>query len=56
MLPPVVAFRALVLAHPRGYPNLADTTRTALLRFARTMAAPTVFDLAHAASLLDKPS
>jgi hypothetical protein len=39
----------------RGEPA-DDTTRAALLRFARAMAAPTPFDPARAASLLEKPS
>jgi hypothetical protein len=34
VLPPFLAFRALVLAHPRWYPDLAEPTRAALLRFA----------------------
>jgi hypothetical protein len=43
VLPPFFAFRALVIAHPRWYPTLSHGTRTALLRFARTMAAPGAF-------------
>lgn len=43
VLPPFFAFRALVIAHPRWYPTLAHATRTALLRFAKTMAAPGPF-------------
>jgi hypothetical protein len=39
VLPPFLAFRALVIAHPRWYPNLHDATRTALLRFADHMVA-----------------
>jgi hypothetical protein len=39
VLPPFLAFRALVLAHPRWYPDLADATRVALLGFAERMAA-----------------
>ncbi len=43
VLPPFLAFRALVLAHPRWYPELADSTRAALLRFAdRLVASPRV--------------
>jgi aminoglycoside phosphotransferase family enzyme len=38
VLPPFLAFRALVIAHPRWYPNLDDATR-ALLRFADRMVA-----------------
>ena len=56
VLPPFFAFRALVIAHPRWYPTLADTTRVTLLRFARAMAAPTPFDPARVPSLLEKPS
>jgi hypothetical protein len=40
VLPPFLAFRALVLAHPRWYPDLTDATRVALLAFADRMAAP----------------
>jgi hypothetical protein len=41
VLPPFLAFRARVLAHPRWYPELADSTRAALLRFAdRLVASP----------------
>jgi phosphotransferase family enzyme len=43
-LPPFFAFRALVIAHPRWYPTLADATRRTLLGFARTMAGPGAFD------------
>jgi len=39
VLPPFFAFRALVLAHPRWYPDLTDATRVALLGFADHMAA-----------------
>jgi Phosphotransferase enzyme family len=35
---PFFAFRALVLAHPRWYPDLSDGTRSSILRFARDMA------------------
>jgi len=34
VLPPFLAFRALVIAHPRWYPTLAPETRAALIRFA----------------------
>ena len=37
VLPPFLAFRALVLAHPRWYPDLADGSRAALLAFADRM-------------------
>jgi hypothetical protein len=36
-LPPFLAFRALVIAHPRWYGALTVDTRRALIRFARTM-------------------
>ena len=38
VLPPFLAFRALVIAHPRWYPDLAEGSRVALLRFAERMA------------------
>lgn len=44
VLPPFFAFRALVIAHPRWYPALADDTRAALIRFARRMLEPAPFD------------
>jgi hypothetical protein len=40
VLPPFLAFRALVLAHPRWYPDLTDATRSALLGFAERMVGP----------------
>lgn len=43
-LPPFLAFRALVIAHPRWYPHLAPATRAALIRFARAMMAGTRFE------------
>ena len=43
VLPPFLAFRALVIAHPRWYPDLAETTRAALLRFADRMVSATRF-------------
>jgi len=39
VLPPFLAFRGLVLAHPRWYPDLTNETRAALLRFADRLAA-----------------
>ena len=39
VLPPFLAFRALVIAHPRWYPNEEEATRRALLEFAKAMAA-----------------
>jgi hypothetical protein len=44
VLPPFFAFRALVIAHPRWYPTLAEATRRSLLGFARAMAEPGAFD------------
>jgi hypothetical protein len=43
-LPPFLAFRALVLAHPRWYPDLSDAVRGQLLHFARCMAVSARFD------------
>jgi hypothetical protein len=44
VLPPFLAFRALVVAHPAWYPTLAETTRVALLRLARALMAGGPFD------------
>ncbi|HXJ79522.1 MAG TPA: phosphotransferase [Candidatus Methylomirabilis sp.] len=44
VLPPFFTFRALVIAHPRWYPTLADSTRRSLLHFARAMADPVIFE------------
>lgn len=49
VLPPFYAFRALVLAHPRWYPDLAAEVREDLVHFARCMAAATRFDPADVA-------
>lgn len=43
VLPPFLAFRALVIAHPRWYPALAPGTRTALVAFARRSIASAAF-------------
>jgi Ser/Thr protein kinase RdoA (MazF antagonist) len=43
VLPPFLAFRALVIAHPRWYPALAPGTRTALVAFARRSMASQAF-------------
>ena len=51
-LPPFLAFRALVIAHPRWYPTLAPTTRRALVHFARRMMADSLFDPADVRALL----
>jgi aminoglycoside phosphotransferase (APT) family kinase protein len=56
VLPPFMAFRALVIAHPRWYPMLAPETRTALLRFARTLARPAAFDRERVAATLGEAS
>jgi hypothetical protein len=52
VLPPFFAFRALVIAHPRWYPALDDTTRRALLDFARAMAGLDAFDPDRVIALL----
>jgi hypothetical protein len=38
-MPPFLAFRALVIGHPRWYPALARRTREALFGFARSLMA-----------------
>jgi hypothetical protein len=53
VLPPFLAFRALVIAHPRWYPDLDGATRAALLRFARAMAAPGRVDPDRVPGLLE---
>lgn len=45
VLPPFLTFRALVIAPPRWYPDLAEPTRAVLLRFAERMASATRFIL-----------
>ena len=37
VLPPFLAFRALVIAHPRWYPTIAPATRMALIRLATSL-------------------
>jgi hypothetical protein len=37
VIPPFLAFRALVVAHPRWYPSLPDDVRRALLHLARNL-------------------
>jgi hypothetical protein len=44
VMPPFLAFRALVIAHPRWYPTLAPVTRAGLIRFARCMMDDCLFD------------
>ena len=55
VLPPFLAFRALVVAHPRWYPNLSDAVRTALLDFAKRLLASRGFDPNSVADLLGVP-
>jgi Ser/Thr protein kinase RdoA (MazF antagonist) len=43
-LPPFLTFRALVLAHPRWYPDLPDTVRADLGHLANSLARLTRFD------------
>jgi Ser/Thr protein kinase RdoA (MazF antagonist) len=43
-LPPFLAFRALVVAHPRWYPELPGAVRDDLVRLATCLAAATRFD------------
>jgi len=44
VLPPFYLFRALVIAHPRWYPQIPEQTRLALLQFAAAMSEPKPFD------------
>jgi aminoglycoside phosphotransferase (APT) family kinase protein len=44
LMPPFLAFRALVIAHPRWYPTIARETRAALISFARCMMDDCLFD------------
>jgi aminoglycoside phosphotransferase (APT) family kinase protein len=39
VIPPFLAFRSLVIGHPRWYPSLAEGTRAALFGFARAVMA-----------------
>ena len=50
-LPPFLAFRALVLAHPRWYPELAPTVRDELIHLATWLATASRFDPASVAWL-----
>ncbi len=45
VLPPFLAFRAFVLAHPRWYPSLDDATRAAILAFGRGLIEGGSFEL-----------
>jgi phosphotransferase family enzyme len=51
-LPPFLAFRALVLAHPRWYPELPANVRSELVRLATTLAAGTRLTPADLSRLL----
>jgi Ser/Thr protein kinase RdoA (MazF antagonist) len=55
VLPPFLAFRALVIAHPLWYPELSDPLRVALIHFARRMMTASRFDPADARALLETP-
>jgi hypothetical protein len=44
VMPPFLAFRALVIAHPRWYPTLTSATRAGLIGFARCMMDDCLFD------------
>ena len=50
-LPPFLAFRALVLAHPRWYPDLPPTVRDELLHAATWLATSRRFEPADVARL-----
>jgi hypothetical protein len=52
VIPPFLAFRALVIGHPRWYPSLALSTREALLGFARTLMAGGPLDAERVPELL----
>src|SRR5262245_3774503 len=53
VLPPFLAFRALVIAHPTWYPELSDPLRLTLIHFARRMMTAARFDPADARALLE---
>jgi Ser/Thr protein kinase RdoA (MazF antagonist) len=55
VLPPFFAFRALVIAHPLWYPELAAPCRAALIHFARRMMLDTRFDPEDVRVLLEAP-
>jgi hypothetical protein len=44
VLPPFLAFRALVIGHPGWYPNLPDWERGRLLGWAQELLEGAVFD------------
>src|SRR5262245_5425719 len=55
VLPPFLAFRALVIAHPVWYPELSDPVRRALIHFARRMMFDSRFDPSDVQRLLETP-
>ena len=55
VLPPFLAFRALVIAHPLWYPELSDPLRLALIHFARRMMVDARFDPGDVRALLETP-
>jgi len=54
-LPPFLAFRALVIAHPLWYPDLSEPLRVALIHFARCMMVDTLFSPGDVRALLGTP-
>ena len=52
VIPPFLAFRALVIAHPRWYPAIEPGPRTALLQFARRLMAGEPFAVESVGNLL----
>jgi Ser/Thr protein kinase RdoA (MazF antagonist) len=52
VLPPFLAFRALVIAHPRWYPTLTAGTRRALIGFAQRLMANGPVDTARVLEML----
>jgi len=55
VLPPFLAFRALVIAHPLWYPELSAPLRRALIHFARRMMFDSRFDPSDVQQLLETP-
>jgi hypothetical protein len=55
VLPPFMAFRALVIAHPVWYPELTPATRRALIHFARHSMDDELFDPGDVRELLELP-
>jgi Ser/Thr protein kinase RdoA (MazF antagonist) len=55
VLPPFLAFRALVIAHPLWYPELSDPLRLALIQFARRMMVDGRFNPGDVRTLLEAP-